>query len=364
MSNEQNPMVQVLSIIERLAANPNSNLTATNVTQVIDSVHETVMKGYKKVAEFQASTSLSTADRSTAETPRTETATTVTAEVAAPTQTISAPVAPVISAPKAAAKATDVEIVKSPAPKQAKKEEQPAKVEETVAEVEETVAEVEETVADIEETVADVEETVAEPDQTLDEDRMVVASMIEEHGSAVAALAVLEANRKRGRKAAWHKLIEAKADEERRAAPMKSAMVDPQALAEALKSGKTAEEVSQEQTGYKFAHISRVPIMDPEKAIGKQMITCLIDGVARTMMSRYLKSDHNMTPKEYIAHFGLRPDYPMTSPTYREEKRRLAAVQKLGKRKPESVKQTTTATAEKAATAGSTNRRTRTRKAA
>lgn len=321
MSNAEKAMDQVLAIMEKMAGNPNSQINAANVVQIMNQVTDTVIDGYKRVAELQTSTSLTAAEKP-ATVPQVATAQTETQEAAPVAQPAAGPVqtetataeeAPAVAAaPKAAAKRTssDSNTMRSTASKKA----EGPKVEETVAQAPEP-----------------------QPVLPVDEDTATAESMIREHGSAEAALKVLEENRKRGRKSAWHKIIEARADEERRAAPKKSGKVNAQALAEAIARGKTPEEASAEQTGYKFAHISRKPVMDPEKAIGATEITCLIDGVKRTMMSRYLKSEHHMTPKEYIAHFGLRDDYPMTTQGYRTEKRRLAEIQKLGKRKAEEA---------------------------
>jgi len=70
------------------------------------------------------------------------------------------------------------------------------------------------------------------------------------------------------------------------------------------------------KSGYKFAHISRIPVMDPEDAIKDDTIINLIDGVEQKMLKRSLNTKYGMTPEEYRIHFNLRPDYPVTAPNY------------------------------------------------
>jgi predicted transcriptional regulator len=89
--------------------------------------------------------------------------------------------------------------------------------------------------------------------------------------------------------------------------------------------------------------------MDPEEAIKNDEIVCLIDGVGRKMLHRWLKSRHNMTPEEYREWFTLREDYPMTAPGYSKEKSEYAKVVGLG----------TTAFTEKTKATPKTSRRTR-----
>lgn len=79
------------------------------------------------------------------------------------------------------------------------------------------------------------------------------------------------------------------------------------------------------QQGYKFAHISRTPFnnMDPEDAIKPDSIINLIDGVEQTFIKRALATKYGMTPEEYRAHFGLRPDYPVVAPNYAKKRQEI-----------------------------------------
>ncbi|MFP4561600.1 MAG: MucR family transcriptional regulator [Thiohalorhabdus sp.] len=55
----------------------------------------------------------------------------------------------------------------------------------------------------------------------------------------------------------------------------------------------------------------REPIMNPQKAIGDDAITCLICGQSFKTLTRHLGSKHQMRPEQYREAFGLSADYPM-----------------------------------------------------
>lgn len=75
------------------------------------------------------------------------------------------------------------------------------------------------------------------------------------------------------------------------------------------------------------------PAVPVEESVGPDFIICLEDGVKLKMLKRYLRSQHNMTPEEYRAKWGLPADYPMVAPDYSERRSELAKSQGLG-RKP------------------------------
>ncbi|MCV9963786.1 MucR family transcriptional regulator [Pararhizobium sp. BT-229] len=392
MSNAQNAQImgQVMSVVDRLAGNPNSKLDATNVIDLINKLTETVSAGYQRVADLETSTSLTAAvtpARTAAEvTTAPETSAAVEAPAVAEAAPAETPVAVVTATPKAtataqpvkaAAKRTATAAVKSapaskaPAAKTVAKAPAPAPVAEAPAAKTETVSKA----APSKATAKASKKTKEAPAPVTNEDKDVATaeSMIQEHGSARAAAAYVEKNRTRGRKTAWQKIIEERADQELRASAKNHKKVNAEGLAAAIasaqqdrkdkKSEKTdaqaAREYSLKTTGYPFSHIERKPFMDPEKALGAE-ITCLIDGSKRTMMSRYIDAKYAMTPEEYIAHFDLRPDYPMTADLYKKEKRRLAGEQGLGQRKADEE----AAAPVEQATPATTKRRSRQRAAA
>jgi predicted transcriptional regulator len=63
----------------------------------------------------------------------------------------------------------------------------------------------------------------------------------------------------------------------------------------------------------------------------------LEDGQKFKMLKRHLKTDHNMTPKDYRVRWGLPGDYPIVAPAYAEQRSVLAKKIGLG-RKPKNVK--------------------------
>ena len=75
------------------------------------------------------------------------------------------------------------------------------------------------------------------------------------------------------------------------------------------------------------------PAVPVEQSIGDDFLVCLEDGERLTMLTRYLRTQHNMTPEEYRAKWGLPPDYPMVAPSYSRRRSQLAKDQGLG-RKP------------------------------
>jgi predicted transcriptional regulator len=400
MSNTQNEQImgQVMSVVDRLAGNPNSKMDVNNVFDTINKLRDTITDGYKRVANLEASTSLTAAvaPAETAAEVTTAPVTTQATPAATPVATVTEPVqsAPAVEPVKAAAKRTATATVKSapaakPTPAKASKSETTAPAVAPLAETPVVAPEMEANapaakagrrstakVAKADKPAKATKETraskkaakqVAAVTTQEDKDVATAESMIQEHGSARGAAAYVEKNRTRGRKTAWQKIIEERADQELRNAAKSHKKINADGLAAAIASVKgteispaqAARDYSLSTTGYAFSHISRDPVMDPEKALGA-MITCLIDGSKRTMLSRRLEAKWAMTPEEYIAHFDLRHDYPTTATAYKEEKRRLAEVQELGKRKPDEA---APVEQETPATPAATNRRSRSRAA-
>jgi predicted transcriptional regulator len=60
----------------------------------------------------------------------------------------------------------------------------------------------------------------------------------------------------------------------------------------------------------------RRPAVSIKKSYADDHIICLEDGQRLTMLKRYLKTHHNMSPQDYRAKWGLPPDYPMVAPAY------------------------------------------------
>src|SRR4051812_30482737 len=74
------------------------------------------------------------------------------------------------------------------------------------------------------------------------------------------------------------------------------------------------------------------PVIPPNKSIRPDHIVCLFDGKKFKSLKRHLRANHNMTPQEYRATFGLRPDYPMVTPAYASARSDLARTMGLGRK--------------------------------
>lgn len=74
-----------------------------------------------------------------------------------------------------------------------------------------------------------------------------------------------------------------------------------------------------------------VPAVPISESIKHEHLICLEDGEVVTLLSRYLKSHHKMTPDEYRKKWGLDEDYPMVAPAYSEKRSQIALESGLGK---------------------------------
>lgn len=76
-----------------------------------------------------------------------------------------------------------------------------------------------------------------------------------------------------------------------------------------------------------------VPAVPVKKSVTDDYIICLEDGKKLKMLKRHLATAYNMTPEDYRAKWGLKPDYPMVAPNYAAKRQALAKQIGLG-RKP------------------------------
>ena len=77
----------------------------------------------------------------------------------------------------------------------------------------------------------------------------------------------------------------------------------------------------------------QTPAVPIRRSVTDDHIVCLEDGKKLKMLKRHLMTDHGMTPQEYRAKWGLKPDYPMVAPAYAAKRTELAFKIGLG-RKP------------------------------
>lgn len=75
------------------------------------------------------------------------------------------------------------------------------------------------------------------------------------------------------------------------------------------------------------------PAVPIRKSVTEDFIVCLEDGKKLKMLKRHLMTSYGMTPEEYRAKWGLKPDYPMVAPSYAAKRQELAKKIGLG-RKP------------------------------
>ncbi|RUW52985.1 transcriptional regulator [Mesorhizobium sp. M1A.F.Ca.ET.072.01.1.1] len=75
------------------------------------------------------------------------------------------------------------------------------------------------------------------------------------------------------------------------------------------------------------------PAVNPKRSVSPEHIVCLEDGKKFKSLKRHLSTDHGLTPDEYRAKWGLKPDYPMVAPNYAAQRSELAKASGLG-RKP------------------------------
>ena len=79
--------------------------------------------------------------------------------------------------------------------------------------------------------------------------------------------------------------------------------------------------------------VELTPAVPIRRSVTDDHIVCLEDGKRLKMLKRHLMTDHGLTPEEYRAKWGLKPDYPMVAPTYSARRQMLAKQMGLG-RKP------------------------------
>ena len=72
------------------------------------------------------------------------------------------------------------------------------------------------------------------------------------------------------------------------------------------------------------------PAVPIKRSVTDDYIVCLEDGKKLKMLKRHLMTAYGMTPEEYRAKWGLKPDYPMVAPTYAAKRQELAKKIGLG----------------------------------
>lgn len=78
--------------------------------------------------------------------------------------------------------------------------------------------------------------------------------------------------------------------------------------------------------------IKAEPAVDVKKSVFPDHIICLECGQSLKMLKRHLAADHQMTPDEYRAKWGLPFSYPMVAPEYAATRSQLAKESGLGRK--------------------------------
>lgn len=75
------------------------------------------------------------------------------------------------------------------------------------------------------------------------------------------------------------------------------------------------------------------PAVNPKRSVFPDYIICLEDGKQFKSLKRHLHVHYGLTPDQYRAKWGLKPEYPMVAPNYAAQRSALAKSSGLG-RKP------------------------------
>lgn len=75
------------------------------------------------------------------------------------------------------------------------------------------------------------------------------------------------------------------------------------------------------------------PAVSIRASVKPDAITCLECGFKGKMLKRHLNTEHDLTPEDYKARWGLAKDYPLVAPNYAAMRKELAEKIGLG-RKP------------------------------
>ena len=78
--------------------------------------------------------------------------------------------------------------------------------------------------------------------------------------------------------------------------------------------------------------IKAEPAVDVKKSVFPDHIICLECGASMKMLKRHLATDHQLTPDQYRAKWGLPPTYPMVAPEYAATRSQLAKDSGLGRK--------------------------------
>jgi predicted transcriptional regulator len=79
------------------------------------------------------------------------------------------------------------------------------------------------------------------------------------------------------------------------------------------------------------------PAVSVKKSVTPNALLCLHCGKPFKSLKRHLQSQHDQSPNEYRAAFGLKADYPTVAPNYSAQRSTLALSAGLGRKTEEAV---------------------------
>ena len=76
------------------------------------------------------------------------------------------------------------------------------------------------------------------------------------------------------------------------------------------------------------------PAVPIRRSVTEDHIVCLEEGKKLKTLKRHLMVAHGLTPDDYRAKWGLKPDYPMIAPSYATKRQEIAKEIGLGRKPP------------------------------
>jgi predicted transcriptional regulator len=77
----------------------------------------------------------------------------------------------------------------------------------------------------------------------------------------------------------------------------------------------------------------KVPVVSIRASIKPDYIVCMECGRKQRTLKRHLQSAHGMTPDQYRQDYGLPREYPMTAPSYSQQRQEMARSIGLGRKR-------------------------------
>lgn len=81
----------------------------------------------------------------------------------------------------------------------------------------------------------------------------------------------------------------------------------------------------------------KVPVVSVRASIKPDYIVCMECGKKQRTLKRHLQSAHGMTPDQYRQDYGLPREYPMTAPSYSQQRQEMARSIGLGRKRQDGA---------------------------